>query len=149
MDKVQREFYKSKEKLGESILVGSLFAQEIQDKSIPLNFRLLTLEAYDGGSNLAEHIVTFRAQMALYDTSDAMISDVVQRRPSSVSSFDKLVKELKLYFLASARPKPSVTMLLELRQKEDESLYLSLSPTSLLRSKGFQMPTPLWLCKHS
>ncbi|RRT70317.1 hypothetical protein B296_00023382 [Ensete ventricosum] len=70
---VQREFVKLKEELGESISVGSPFAQEIQDKQFLLNFRLLTLEAYDDSSDLAEHVIAFRAQMTLYDTFDALM----------------------------------------------------------------------------
>ncbi|RZS09028.1 hypothetical protein BHM03_00040074, partial [Ensete ventricosum] len=73
LDEVQREFVKSKEELGESTSVGSPFVQEIQDKQILLNFRLPTLEAYDDSSDLAEHVVAFRAQMALYGTFDALM----------------------------------------------------------------------------
>ncbi|RWV81551.1 hypothetical protein GW17_00057014 [Ensete ventricosum] len=58
----------SKEELGESSTGGSPFIPEVLDKSIPHNFRLLTLEAYDGSSDLTEHIMAFRAQMALYET---------------------------------------------------------------------------------
>ncbi|RWW83361.1 hypothetical protein BHE74_00008130 [Ensete ventricosum] len=58
----------SKEELGESSTGGSPFVPEVLDKSIPHNFRLLTLEAYDGSSDLTEYIMAFRAQMALYET---------------------------------------------------------------------------------
>lgn len=59
LDEVQREFYKSKEGHSESTLAGSPFIQEIQDKPIPLNFHLSTLEAYDDGSDLVKHVATF------------------------------------------------------------------------------------------
>ncbi|RWV89852.1 hypothetical protein BHE74_00057314 [Ensete ventricosum] len=106
--------------------------EEIQDKSIMYNFCLPTLEAYDSNS---EHVAAFRAQMALYDTSDALICQAFlttlrglarmwysQLRPSSDSSFDQLSKEFGLNILASARHKPTATSLLELSQNDDEPL---------------------------
>ncbi|RRT64406.1 hypothetical protein B296_00020231 [Ensete ventricosum] len=67
------EFTKSKEELREGSSVGSPFVQEIQDKPVSLNFRLPMLEAYDRSSDIMEHIVAFQAQMALYDTFDALM----------------------------------------------------------------------------
>ncbi|RRT76315.1 hypothetical protein B296_00008037 [Ensete ventricosum] len=52
---------------------GSLFTPEIQAKPLLATFRLPALEPYDGSDNPTEHIVAFRAQMALYDTSDALM----------------------------------------------------------------------------
>ncbi|RWW05980.1 hypothetical protein GW17_00030719 [Ensete ventricosum] len=46
----------SKEELEESSTVGSPFVPEMQDKSISQNFKLLTLEAYDGILDPLEHI---------------------------------------------------------------------------------------------
>ncbi|RRT59204.1 hypothetical protein B296_00014442 [Ensete ventricosum] len=66
IDEVQNEFIRSKEELGESSVGRSPFAPEIQDKSVPQNFWLLTLEEYDGGSDPTENVTMFRAQMALY-----------------------------------------------------------------------------------
>ncbi|RZR80976.1 hypothetical protein BHM03_00007114 [Ensete ventricosum] len=62
-----------KDKRGETPLCGSPFIQEIQDTPIPQHFRLPTLEAYDGGSDPMEHVVAFRARMALYGTLDAIM----------------------------------------------------------------------------
>ncbi|RZR83919.1 hypothetical protein BHM03_00010646 [Ensete ventricosum] len=74
LDEVQREFVKSKEKIDENSKGGSPFIPKMQDTPVSTNFRLLALEPYDDSSDPSEHIATFRAQMALYDTLDSLIS---------------------------------------------------------------------------
>ncbi|RRT57085.1 hypothetical protein B296_00015866 [Ensete ventricosum] len=73
LEEVQKEFVKSKERLGERSKGGSPFTPKIQDKPIPINFHLPSLESYDGSLDPIEHIVAFRAQMALYNTSDVLL----------------------------------------------------------------------------
>ncbi|RRT33468.1 hypothetical protein B296_00057254 [Ensete ventricosum] len=73
LDEVQKEVTKSNEEAGESSKRGSPFAREIQDKPIPISFRLPTLESYDESSDSTEHVAAFRAQMTLYDSSDALM----------------------------------------------------------------------------
>ncbi|RRT58221.1 hypothetical protein B296_00018420 [Ensete ventricosum] len=73
LDEVQREYIKSKEEVGESVKGRSPFVPEIQDRLVPPNFRLPSLESYDGSSNPSEHIIVFRAQLALYHTSDTLM----------------------------------------------------------------------------
>ncbi|RZS14749.1 hypothetical protein BHM03_00046479 [Ensete ventricosum] len=76
LDKVQKEFLKSKEEFRESSKGRSPFILEIQDKSLPANFRLPSLELYDDSCDLIKHVATLRAQMALYDTFDALMCRV-------------------------------------------------------------------------
>ncbi|RZR74076.1 hypothetical protein BHM03_00031720 [Ensete ventricosum] len=104
-------------------------------KPIPQHFRLRMLEAHDGGSDPIEHVTTFRAQMTLYDMSDAIMCWAfpmtlcwiaqgwyIRLPPALIHSFDQLVREFEANFLTSARPKPIVASLLRMRQKEDEPL---------------------------
>ncbi|RWW70680.1 hypothetical protein BHE74_00021636 [Ensete ventricosum] len=135
LDEVQKEVTKSKEETSESSKRGSPFVPEIQDKPISTSFRLPALESYDGNSDPTEHVAAFRAQIALYDSSDALMCRVFpttlrgptrmwysQLSRASIFSFDQLVRELEQYFLASARPKPTVTSHLGIAQGREESL---------------------------
>ncbi|RWW20855.1 hypothetical protein GW17_00015014 [Ensete ventricosum] len=125
LDEVQKEVTKSKDEARENPKHKSSFAPEIQDKPVPTNFELPILESYDGSSDPNEHVVAFRAQMVLYDSSDALICWVfpttlrgparmlyICLKPTSIISFDQLVKELEQNFLGNARPKPTVASLL-------------------------------------
>ncbi|RZR80132.1 hypothetical protein BHM03_00006060 [Ensete ventricosum] len=104
------------------------------------------LEAYDGGSNPTEYVITFRAQMALYGTSYAIMSRAFSMflrgttrmwyshlKPTSICSFDQLAKEFESNFLANARPKPTAASLLGMKQREDELLgqYLARFTTEI------------------
>ncbi|RRT56554.1 hypothetical protein B296_00030944 [Ensete ventricosum] len=80
LDEVQNEVLKSREEVEESSKGGSPFTHEIPAKPLPATFRLSALEPYDGSGDPTEHIATFRAQMALYDTSEALILLVLDDR---------------------------------------------------------------------
>ncbi|RWW70158.1 hypothetical protein BHE74_00022174 [Ensete ventricosum] len=135
LDKVRKEVLKSKEEFGESSKGGSPFTPEIQDKPLSTKFRLPSLALYDGSCDPTEHVTIFCAQMALYDTSDALICRAflatlrgpartwyTRLKPASISSFDLLAKEFELNFLARARPKPTAASHLGLAQRNEESL---------------------------
>ncbi|RRT51062.1 hypothetical protein B296_00032986 [Ensete ventricosum] len=135
LDEVQRDFVRSKEEVGETTKGGSPFAPEILDKPIPSNFRLSALEPYDGSTDPTEHVAAFRAHMALYDTSDALMCRTLpttlrgptrmwysRMKSSSISSFDRFAKEFELNFIASSCPRPTAASLLDLTQGNDEPL---------------------------
>ncbi|XP_064962889.1 uncharacterized protein LOC135611252 [Musa acuminata AAA Group] len=135
LDEFRRELQRSRDESSEGTSGGSPFVQEIQEKPIPLNFRVPALETYDGGSDPAEHVAAFRTQMALYGTSDALMCRTFpttfrgparawfsRLRQSSISSFDQFAKEFEQNFLTSARPRPSIAALLALSQHEEETL---------------------------
>ncbi|XP_009391097.2 uncharacterized protein LOC103977328 [Musa acuminata AAA Group] len=135
LDEFRRELQRSRDESSEDTSGGSPFVQEIQEKPVPLNFRVPALETYDDGSDSAEHIAAFRTQMALYGTSDALMCRTFpttfrgparawfsRLRQSSIASFDQFAKEFEQNFLTSARPRPSIAALLALSQHEEETL---------------------------
>ena len=135
LDEFQRELQKSRDESNEGTSGGSPFVQEIQEKHVPLNFRVTALETNDGGSDPLEHVAAFRTQMALYGTSDALMCRTFpttfrgparawfsRLRQSSITSFDQFAKEFEQSFLTSARPQPPIAALLALTQHEEETL---------------------------
>ncbi|RWW85527.1 hypothetical protein BHE74_00005784 [Ensete ventricosum] len=69
-------------------------------------------------------------------------------RPPSISSFDSLMKEFKLNFMVSTRPRPIAASLLGLMQGTTNPL-LSSSDDLQPRYGECPMPTPHWRFRHS
>ncbi|RWV78729.1 hypothetical protein GW17_00060252 [Ensete ventricosum] len=120
---VQKEVLKSREEVGESSKGSSSFTPEIQAKPLPATFRLPALEPYDGNGDPAEHIATFRTQIALYDTLEALMCRAFpttlrgsariwysRLKPASIPSFDLLAREFELNFLGIPDLHPSLAI---------------------------------------
>ncbi|XP_064955581.1 uncharacterized protein LOC135607567 [Musa acuminata AAA Group] len=121
--------------MGPSVVSPEAFLGLTKQVHVMAGMMLQGLETYDGGSDPAEHIAVFWAQMALYGTSDALMCRALLTTfrgparawfnwllPSLILSFDQLAKEFEQNFLASMHPRPSMATLLALSQCENKSL---------------------------
>ncbi|URD93608.1 Retrotransposon protein [Musa troglodytarum] len=78
----------------------------IREYPVPLNFRLPSIDLYDGVSDPADHdaLMCRAFPTTLKGPARAWYNTL---KSGTVSSFEQLAKDFELHFLAFARPKPS------------------------------------------
>ncbi|RRT70390.1 hypothetical protein B296_00011781, partial [Ensete ventricosum] len=111
----QKEVLKSRGEDGESSTGSSPFTPEIQAKPLPATFRLPALEPYDGSGDSTEHIVAFCTQMALYDTSDALMCQGIQylHRSLAIQAFLTGLRPSRFFWSLIERPPTTMPEMLQ------------------------------------
>ena len=115
---------------------NSLFTTSINGHSLPLKFKMPSLDSNDGTRDPFDHIVTFKTTMHLQGVPDKImcraflttLKGPMQVRfskipPNTVSSFEKLSKLFVNNFIEGQRHKYSSSSLLTTEQRENERLW--------------------------
>ena len=107
----------------------------IMQKPIPSNFKLPQFESYDGISDPVDHLEAFRTMMLLHGVPDAILCRAFPStlkgatrnwysalKSSTIFSFDQISHQFAAHFVSSRRPRRSSESLINIKQKEGESI---------------------------
>ncbi|XP_075659096.1 uncharacterized protein LOC142628960 [Castanea sativa] len=106
---------------------------------LPPKFRMPHIENYDGSKDPLDHLESFRTLMHLQGVPDEImcraflttlkgpVRDWYSRlTPNSISTFKELGAQFVSHFIGNHRHKKSIACLLNIKQREDETLRLYL-----------------------
>ncbi|KAG5048954.1 hypothetical protein JHK85_010057 [Glycine max] len=95
--------------------INILFFDHIMEADIPLGWKPLNLEQYDGTTNLHEHLDAFLTQGAALTWYDGL-------PPRSIDSFNTLIERFSAQYATSRFHRITSDALANLRQADNESL---------------------------
>ena len=118
----------------------SPFTASINGHPLPPKFKMPSLDSYDGTCDPFNHIATFKTTMHLQGILDEIMCRAFSTTlkglarvwfskipPNSVSSFEELSKLFVNNFIGGQRHKHSLSSLLTIEQRENESLRLFIT----------------------
>ncbi|KAJ0984602.1 hypothetical protein J5N97_002958 [Dioscorea zingiberensis] len=113
----------------------SPFIPEILEAPLPTEFRMPSIETYNGTSDPVDHLESFKAMMLLYGSPDGImcrafpttLRGVAQMwftslPPESISSFEELSELFVGHFVSSKKQRKTSVMLMRIKQHKGESL---------------------------
>ena len=113
----------------------SPFTSFINSHPLPHKFKMPSLDSYDGTRDPCDHIATFKTTMHLQGVPDEIMCRAFPTTlkgpvrvwfskipPNTVGSFEELSKLFVNNFIGGQRHKRSLSILLTIEQRENESL---------------------------
>ncbi|XP_050280866.1 uncharacterized protein LOC126721837 [Quercus robur] len=113
----------------------SPFTMAINSFPLPPKFRMLQVENYDGNKDPLDHLKSFKTLMHLQGILDEIMCRAFpttlrgpariwfsRLTPNSISSFKELSAQFASHFIRGHRYKKSTTCLINIKQREDETL---------------------------
>ncbi|RDY07417.1 hypothetical protein CR513_08479, partial [Mucuna pruriens] len=109
---------------------GKPFYREIDETCIPLNFREIVVEPFDGTQNPYTHLQAFQAQMYISNGDDRLscklfpgtLRGIATLSARSIQTFSNLAGSFVSQFVANKIKKLQVTDLFDIKQAKGESL---------------------------
>ena len=113
----------------------SLFTAHITSYPLPPKFRMLTLESYNGAKDLLDNLESFKTLIYLQGVPDEIMCRAfpttlkgsaqvwfIKIKPNFISTFKEMRNSFVTDFIKGQRHKRSMHALMQIRQREDESL---------------------------
>ncbi|XP_075649959.1 uncharacterized protein LOC142620480 [Castanea sativa] len=113
----------------------SPFTAPVTSFPLPSKFRMLQVEAYDGSRDPLDHLETFKTLMHLQGVADEIMYRAFpttlrgptrvwfsRLTPNSISTFKEFSAQFALHFIGGHRYKKSTACLMNIKQREDETL---------------------------